>query len=67
MTKKHKTQEDIWQAEIHAHQDDMGYFDEPWYLGMEPTQRDYAQMADDYLYDNWSTGNHKNIRVDKLA
>lgn len=40
-------------AAIHADQDNQGWFDEPWYLGMEPSKAEIQEMVDDYLPFKW--------------
>lgn len=42
-----------WNDEIHAHQDDQGYFDEPWWLDMEPSKSEIQEMVEDYLPFRW--------------
>lgn len=42
-----------WNDEIHAHQDDQGYFDEPWWLDMQPTKAEIQEMVEDYLPFRW--------------
>ena len=40
-------------ASIHAHQDDAGHFDEPWWLDMEPSKAEIQEMVEDYLPFRW--------------
>jgi hypothetical protein len=38
---------------IHRDQDNQGWFDEPWYLGIEPTKAEIQEMVEDYLPFRW--------------
>lgn len=40
---------------IHQDQDDRGWFDEPWWLDMEPSRSDIEEMVNDYLYLPYSS------------
>ena len=38
---------------IHADMDNNGYFDEPWWLDMEPSKAEMQEMVEDYLPFRW--------------